>query len=202
MKATYFYTVGALAMSFGIAACVALPDVPAPIANPAPAPVSEPVSQPAPPPPPVQSPAPMPTPAPAPPPVLSADWIEQSQTPGSWEYVAEPNETFALFSASSTRPLAIVRCDLEERLVGIGRYGNPSTEPVEMLIGTETRRQRIAATQRLPDVGIVAADLSPSDPLLDAIALSRGRFAIALSGQSTLYPPAWAEITRVIEDCR
>ncbi|MEO1222155.1 MAG: hypothetical protein AAFY42_12525, partial [Pseudomonadota bacterium] len=73
---------------------------------------------------------------------------------------------------------------------------------VEMLIGTETGRETLSATQRLSEVGVVAADLSPSNSLLDAIALSRGRFAIALSGQSTLYPPTWAEVTRVIEDCR
>jgi hypothetical protein len=145
---------------------------------------------------------PVPAPAPSPPPELSENWIERGQTPGSWEYVVEPNETFALFSAPNSQPLAIVRCDRDEQLVGIGRYGNPSTEPVDILIGTETRRQSLTATQRLPEVGVVAADLSPTDPLLDAIALSRGRFAIALSGQATLYPPAWAEVTRVIEDCR
>ena len=116
--------------------------------------------------------------------------------------MAEPNETFAQFIAPNRRPLAIVRCDLDDRVAGIGRYDNPSTLPVEMLIGTEFGRELLTATQRLPEVGVVAADIAPDDPLLDALALSRGRFAIALSGQNPLYLPAWAEVTRVIEDCR
>lgn len=46
------------------------------------------------------------------------------------------------------------------------------------------------------------ATLRAGDPLLDAMAFSRGRFAIEVNGLPTLYLPAWAEIGRVIEDCR
>jgi len=38
--------------------------------------------------------------------------------------------------------------------------------------------------------------------LLDAMALSKGRFAVELEGEAALYLPAWAEVSRVIEDCR
>jgi len=44
--------------------------------------------------------------------------------------------------------------------------------------------------------------LSARDPLLDAIAFSRGRFALEAAGLETLYLPAWPELSRVIEDCR
>jgi hypothetical protein len=42
----------------------------------------------------------------------------------------------------------------------------------------------------------------PRDPLLDAIALSKGRFAIETDGLPNLILPTWAEVSRVIEDCR
>lgn len=48
----------------------------------------------------------------------------------------------------------------------------------------------------------VAAALATSDPLLDAMAFSRGRFVIQQQGASTLVIPAYAEVGRVIEDCR
>ena len=43
---------------------------------------------------------------------------------------------------------------------------------------------------------------APNDPLLDAIAFSRGRFVIEQTGQPPLVLPPHAEIGRVIEDCR
>lgn len=44
--------------------------------------------------------------------------------------------------------------------------------------------------------------LRPNDPILDALAFSRGRFAIEVTGQPTLYLPSWPELSRVVEDCR
>jgi hypothetical protein len=40
------------------------------------------------------------------------------------------------------------------------------------------------------------------DPLLDAMAFSKGRFAVEVTGGAPLYVPAYPEVTRVIEDCR
>lgn len=48
----------------------------------------------------------------------------------------------------------------------------------------------------------LVARFAARDPLLDAMAFSRGRFAVEVNGLPTLYLPAWAEIGRVIEDCR
>ncbi len=47
-----------------------------------------------------------------------------------------------------------------------------------------------------------SVSLNPRDPLLDAMAITRGRFAVEVEGETPLYLPAWAEVTRVIEDCR
>jgi hypothetical protein len=46
-----------------------------------------------------------------------------------------------------------------------------------------------------------AARLVADDPLLDAIAFSRGRFGVTIDGRERWFP-AWPEIARVIEDCR
>ncbi|RZM31641.1 MAG: hypothetical protein EOP67_31935, partial [Sphingomonas sp.] len=44
--------------------------------------------------------------------------------------------------------------------------------------------------------------LAATDPLLDAMGFSRGRFVIEQAGAAPLVLPAWAEIERVTEDCR
>ncbi|MDG2003332.1 MAG: hypothetical protein P8J20_08375 [Novosphingobium sp.] len=49
---------------------------------------------------------------------------------------------------------------------------------------------------------MIAVTLPASDPLLDAMAFSRGRFAVETAGLPTLYVPSWPEVSRVIEDCR
>jgi len=44
--------------------------------------------------------------------------------------------------------------------------------------------------------------LLPFDPLLDAIAFSRGRIAVGLPGTPAIVLPGWAKPARVAEDCR
>jgi hypothetical protein len=44
--------------------------------------------------------------------------------------------------------------------------------------------------------------LAATDPLLDAIAFSRGRFAVEAPGLPTLILPTWPEPARVVEECR
>ena len=48
----------------------------------------------------------------------------------------------------------------------------------------------------------VAITFAASDRQLDAMAFSRGRFMLEVSGLPTLVLPAWAEVGKVIEDCR
>lgn len=71
-----------------------------------------------------------------------------------------------------------------------------------MRILTETTTRLLDAQQTGPHSGDFVVVLSPRDSLLDAIALSRGRFAVEMAGLPTLYLPSWAEVSRVIEDCR
>ena len=48
----------------------------------------------------------------------------------------------------------------------------------------------------------LVARLAVSDPLLDQMAFSRGRFTVEAAGAPLLIVPAWPELARVIEDCR
>ena len=53
-----------------------------------------------------------------------------------------------------------------------------------------------------PNALRVTADFSAFDPLLDAIAFSRGRLVVTMAGGVPLVAPAWPEAARTIEDCR
>jgi sulfur carrier protein ThiS len=72
--------------------------------------------------------------------------------------------------------------------------------PMTVLTTSETRPLSAdPAPQGQPQ--LVTA-LRTGDKLLDAMAFSRGRFAVEVNGLPTLYLPAWTEVGRVIEDCR
>jgi hypothetical protein len=48
----------------------------------------------------------------------------------------------------------------------------------------------------------LVATRAASDAVLDQIAYSRGKIALEATGRPALILPAWAELSRVIEDCR
>ena len=129
------------------------------------------------------------------------NWLSQPQTPGDWIYIAESGETLALFDEGDVAVhLFVLRCDKQSRRIGIARRGT-TDKPLVMRIRTETRERVLSASQ-VPNNRLIAAEVDASDPLLDAMALTRGRFAVEVEGMEPLYIPAWAEVTRVIEDCR
>mgnify|MGYP004075501745 FL=1 len=175
----------ALAASLLIVTCCQTPQ-PAP-PTPAPAPT----------PPPITRPAPAPV---APPP--EANWIDRAQTPGDWNYVVEPGETLAMFGTPGT-PRLVIACDLDTREIGIVRTTSVARQgEVAMRISTETTSRPMMAMAASGSPARVFTTLDPRDPLLDAMAITRGRFAVEVEGEPGLYVPAWAEVTRVIEDCR
>lgn len=80
------------------------------------------------------------------------------------------------------------------------RFGRPSKPSLLMTIRTETA-QRTLTAQRFGAEAITVA-VPANDLLLDAMALSKGRFAVEVEGEAPLYLPSYAEVSRVIEDCR
>lgn len=130
---------------------------------------------------------------PAPPPV--ADWREAPITPGDWTYSADAGGSIASFGGG----MFSMRCNLQARTVTLIRAGTPRAAAVSMGVTTSNTSRALTGTHTAAGVG---ASLPARDPLLDSMALSRGRFVIAVTGEQTLYIPSWTEVTRVVEDCR
>lgn len=139
--------------------------------------------------------APTPTPVPAP----SADFSVATPLPGSWTYAATADGSEARFLDASARPQLFVHCTRANRVVSVGK---PATAAAPFLsIWTSSQTRNLPASYN-PATYRLSVSLTAYDPLLDAIAFSRGRFAVSVSGTTPLIVPAWEEPARVIEDCR
>jgi hypothetical protein len=104
-------------------------------------------------------------------------------TPGQWSYSATATGSEARYGAYFS-----MRCDRATRTVTVSR---PGAAPAILTIATDM------ANRNLPAGGRLLAN----DPVLDAIAFSRGRFIVS-GGGATLAIPSWPEAARSIEDCR
>ena len=157
-----------------VAACVPPPQAtPAPTPAPAPAP----------------TPSPVPTPAPVP---TFSSWMDAPLTPGDWAY----SGGVARFAQHLT-----MRCDRQAGAVEIARAGT-SGATTQMIVRAEAMERGIAAQPNESNPSWIVARVPARDPLLDAMAFSKGRFAVELAQLPTLYVPSYPEVTRVIEDCR
>jgi hypothetical protein len=157
---------------------------------------------------PATAPAPTPAPAPAPAPVpqdpveparpappVQGNWLDAPQTAGDWRWRRDGAESLAQFSAPDGRLLVQMACTAQ-RQVALTVVG---AAPGQLTIRTETASQSQTATS---GGGGARSQFAARDPLLDAIAFSRGRFAIEAAGLAPLYLPSYPELTRVVEDCR
>lgn len=140
-------------------------------------------------------------PRPAPLPVAPADWRDAPQTPGNWFWAQTGGRSTASFGLLGRPPLVTLTCDRAAGQVQLARAGAAPTAVPLAVATTSGRRPLLSDPARSP-AGWLVVPLSARDPLLDAIAFSRGRFALEAAGLETLYLPAWTELSRVIEDCR
>jgi hypothetical protein len=128
--------------------------------------------------------------------------MDAPRTPGDWSYTDQGALTYAAYGIDPAHPLFGLRCDEASHMVSLGRT-SASAQPLPMKVLTETvTRLFSAAPLQAGDNHIVRAQLPAGDSFLDAMALSKGRFAVEVTGEPTLYLPSWPEVTRVIEDCR
>lgn len=147
---------------------------------------------PAPPPPRVPAPKPVPVvvvPALQPRP---ADWRDRPYTPGSWHYA----DRKAAYGADGVPPLLVMQCDPGRQLVLLSVLGASPTLTVRTSYGQRDWPASPGAEGRS------VISFAATDPALDQIAFSRGRFSISGPGLAEMDIPAWAEPSRVIEDCR
>lgn len=180
MKPIFARTIAVIAITASAAACIPAPDS-------TPAPEQEPV---------IVTPIPTPTPTLAPAP---SNWLDAPRTPGDWSYRSEAGGSIALYGATQSEALFSMRCDRANRSITLMRT-SPGNGPIR--IRTETSERVVNATRVSGRTPAVAATLPASDPLLAAIAYTRGRFAVETPGTNAIYLPPWAEAIRVIEDCR
>jgi hypothetical protein len=117
-------------------------------------------------------------------------------TPGDWRYAAGT----ATFAGPDGAALLTLRCTgggITLERAGVGSGFAPT-----LIVRSEFMSRALSPTATPGATGSTAASLPALDPLLDAIAFSKGRFAVESAGLPTLYVPPFPEVTRVIEDCR
>ena len=107
---------------------------------------------------------------------------------GAWRYRTTPLGSEAAFGDSF-----VIRCNAANRQVTLLRPQAAATPTTPMMVATDSMMRSLPAS---------GAILSATDPLLDAIAFSRGRFVVTGGGGEALVIPAWPEAARAIEDCR
>ena len=175
----YKFAVVATSIAVLLAGCVPPPE-PAPVVRPA---------------------APPPAP-PSPPPVvtppLASDWNQWPFTPGDWGYRKDGVGSIALFGPVGADALLTLRCDRTRGAMYLSVRGAGDAATIR----TTTLTRSIPLRSTGGDAGYVASQLAPTDAMLDAMVFSRGRFVVDRAGATPLVVPPYAELGRVIEDCR
>jgi hypothetical protein len=128
-----------------------------------------------------------------------ADLSTAATVAGSWTYASKPDGSEASFVNASALPQLTIRCTRATRQVTISRPASGAAPFLNVWTSAQTRNLPASFN---PATARLSATVAAHDPLLDAIAFSRGRFAIGVSGTPAIVLPAWAEPARVIEDCR
>lgn len=132
-------------------------------------------------------------------PITAQDLSTADPVAGNWTYAATPTGTEARFVNASGNPQLWLQCTRATRRVSIARMTTGAAPFLTVWTSSLTRQVPASfnpATMRL------TIDLATFDPLLDAIVSSRGRVGYTVGAQPPLVVPPWAEVARVIEDCR
>ena len=124
-------------------------------------------------------------------------------TPGVWTYQPVPGGSTARFIDATGIARFTLECSKATRRVTIARTSAVAAPSIFLWASDASRT---LFTRFEPNAMRLAIDLAAHDPLLDAIAFSRGRIAVTIGGvgaaTEALVMPAWPEAARTIEDCR
>jgi hypothetical protein len=118
---------------------------------------------------------------------------------GNWTYAATPEGSDATFANASGSAQLVVHCTKATRRVSISKPANAAAPAISIWTSSLTRS---VPSSFNPATARLTIDLSNYDPVLDAIATSRGRIGFGVGNESPLVLPAWADAAHVIEDCR
>ena len=120
-------------------------------------------------------------------------------TAGSWAYQSVAGGSNARFIDTGGIARLILQCTRATRTVTIAQT---SAAPSATLLVWTSSMSRSLPSKFEANAMRVAAQLTMMDPLLDAIAFSRGRIAVQLAGSPALVVPTSPEAARIVEDCR
>jgi hypothetical protein len=141
-----------------------------------------------------------PTPTTSQPPVGS--WTDWPITPGNWVYRQDDRGSIALFGQAGRDALVTFRCDKARGRIYVSRANENGSAASNLTIRSSTALKQYAAAATGSSPAYIAAEIAPTDNILDAMAYTRGRIALETSGQQSLAIPVWSELPRVIDDCR
>ena len=136
-------------------------------------------------------------------PASMLDFSTAPVSAGLWTYQTVPGGSTARFIDATGTARFAIECSKATRRITLART---SAIAAPSLFLWSSDASRVMAARFEPNAMRVSADLAARDPLLDAIAFSRGRIAVTLgaagAGVDPLVMPAWPEAARTIEDCR
>ena len=135
----------------------------------------------------------------APSPPAATDFTYAIPIAGSWTFAPTSDGSAATFVNASAMPQLVIRCVRATRRVSIARAGGVAVPFLNVWTSTMTRSVPASFD---PATGRQTIQIPAYDPLLDALAFTRGRFAVYIADKPALVLPAWPEFMRVIEDCR
>jgi hypothetical protein len=118
---------------------------------------------------------------------------------GNWSYSATGGGSEATFANAGGFPQVIVHCSRATRRVSIAKPATSAADSIDVWTSSQTRKLPASFN---PGTGRLTVELDATDALLDALSNSRGRLGFTVSQQPPLVVPAWAEVARVVEDCR
>ena len=132
-------------------------------------------------------------------PTAAQDLSIATPTAGEWSYAPAGDGSEATFASAGGGPQLWVHCTRATRHVTISKSAAAAAPAVNVWTSSLSRN---VASSFNPATGRLTIDLANYDPLLDAIVSSRGRVGFTVGMQPALVVPPWAEVARVIEDCR
>jgi hypothetical protein len=118
---------------------------------------------------------------------------------GSWTYEPASGGSEVTFANASGVPQLTIRCTRATRRISILKASSLASPA--LWVWTSSQSKSLPATFDAATAR-VSTELGAYDSFLDAIASSRGRVGFSTSGLAVLVVPPWADVARVIEDCR
>jgi hypothetical protein len=128
-----------------------------------------------------------------------ADLTTATPVGGTWSWTQTADGSEATFTDAYSKPQLTVHCARATRRVTIAKAASAAAPYLSVWTSSQTRNLPASFS---PATGKLSAELAAFDPLLDAVAASRGRIGVGVSGLAPLVVPPWAEIARAVEDCR